>query len=114
MTIERERRRRVLTDKDIAEIREAATAAAIEAAKHHTVTCNVGLNPEQAEALRGILKEGLTPEEARFIKRLNQVFDSVASITGRAVLWGVLTIVGAVLVAGFWSSIATGLKKFKG
>lgn len=80
------RRRRNLTDDDI--------AAMADALKAHTA-CNMGL----------------TPDEVSTLKRFLTAFDKAAGIVGKMVLTAVVAAGIAMFTKGFWISLATGVKQ---
>ena len=83
-----QRRRRVLTDEDVAAIAEAL--------KEHS----------------GCLMD-FTPEEVSTLKRILRAFDRAASIVGSVVLTAIVLTLIAIFTKGFWVSLISGIKAAK-
>ena len=56
------------------------------------------------------LQCGLNIQEVVTLQKLVRMFDHAANIVGKAILYGGLAIIGALLTKGFWAQIASGGK----
>lgn len=86
--MEKEQRKRVLTDADI--------EALADALKQHSV-CHMGL----------------TSDEVSILKRILSALDNAAGIIGKVVLTAIVGTLIAIFTKGFWMYLITGTKQIK-
>lgn len=85
MTVDRERRQKILTDEDL--------AAIIEAIAVHN-KCNMGL----------------TADEVTTLKRLLKAFNGAATLVGGLIITAIVGGIIAIFTRGFWASLLYGFK----